>query len=326
MVLIETKLSHIELEKRPAPTFLVTFLPIDPMYLQGQDQEGIDRLVPLFAQKGTAVDGGPKWTWVDAWGFQWEIRYHPAPNASFPARPSGCGSTIRFGMQVVSNPCRDEEIQLTDQVLIEKFGFPSQPAPVSAAQYVDKYGFVYFDVYGEITGLYSDEGHIKGTGNFWQPAFAMSLTEILKMPTLETTIYQEFLDLLYRYDVPSVVRLVESVLVGLGKQSVERRRSDDLRWAGEAFWTAISQLPAGELPNRLAEGQSSLTNDEISLLAASWADRLAVSSSLDDSVNVVASAVRVWMDTCDFRRFRQNRESDRQIIEKILWFWWCSLA
>jgi hypothetical protein len=323
---IETKIPHLGLEQRSASPISKALLPIDPLLLQGLDQDGIDKLVPDFAQKGIAVDGGPKWSWMDAWGIRWEIRYHPFANMTFPSRPSGCGPTIRFGMQIVCGLHGNNTILSTDQNLIKKFGLPSQPAPANATQYVDKFGFVYFNIYGEIAGLYSDGGHIKGTGNFWQPAFAMSPTDYLKMPTDEITIYREFLDLLQSYNTTTSMHLVEAILVEWGKKVVEIDLANDPRWAGEAFWVAFNHLPSGKSRTRQVEIKSGLPEDEINRVAAFWANRLALSPSLQDSVSAIASAVREWIDTCDLSAFRQNHESDQQTIEKILWFWWCSLV
>jgi hypothetical protein len=233
---IETKVPRSNLERKPASIMPKAFLPLDPSILQGLDQEGINELVPTFALKGTAVDGGPKWSWVDAWGFRWEVRFHPYANTSFSSRPSGCGSSIRFGMQVVPGAFGDEEILSMDQELVEKFGLPSQSEQAHATQYVDKYGFIYFDIYGEIVGLYSDEGHIKGTGNFWHPSFAMSLEEFLQMPGDEITIYLEILELLGRDDSRAAPRLVEVVLVNWDKKLIEINHSNNPRWAGDSFW------------------------------------------------------------------------------------------
>lgn len=210
---IETKVPRSDLARKPASILPKAFLPLDPSILQGLDQEGIDKLVPTFALKGTAVDGGPKWSWMDAWGFQWEVRFHPYANTSFSSQPSGCGSSIRFGMQVVPGALGDEEIQFMDQELVEKFGLPSQSDQAHATQYIDKFGFIYFDIHGEIVGLYSDEGHIKGTGNFWHPSFAMSLEDFLQTPGDEIKIYREILELLQRDDSRAAARLVEVFLV-----------------------------------------------------------------------------------------------------------------
>jgi hypothetical protein len=157
---METMIPRLDCEKCPAPIFPKVLLPVDPLRLKGLDPDGIDRLVPDFARKGTAVDGGPKWTWMDRCGIVWEIRFHPHTNHAFPSRPSGYGSTIRFGMKLVSGLGGIEEIQSIDQDLVKGFGLPPQPAPLNATQYVDRFGFIYFDIHGEVAGLYSDEGHI----------------------------------------------------------------------------------------------------------------------------------------------------------------------
>jgi hypothetical protein len=235
MLPIDPKIAFSNLERNPATILPKAFLPLDPANLQGLNQGEIDKLVPSFASKGVAVDGGPKWSWVDAWGFRWEIRFHPDANFTFPSRPSGCGSIIRFGMQIVPNPFGYEEILSMDRSLVEKFGLPSKPVKLNATYYVDRFGFVYFNVRGEITGLYSDEGHISGTGNYWQPAFVQSLEEFLQMPTDEITVYQEFLFWLRRYDSLTAARLVEAILADWDKKIIETNHSDNSHWAGEAF-------------------------------------------------------------------------------------------
>ena len=232
---IETEVPRSNLERKPASTLPKAFLPLDPSILQGLDQEGIDQLVPTYALKGTAVDGGPKWSWVDAWGFRWEVRFHPYANTAFSSQPSGCGSSIRFGMQVVPGAFGDEEILSMDQELVEIFGSPSQSEQAHATQYVDKFGFIYFDIHGEIVGLYSDEGHIKGTGNFWHPSFAMSLEEFLQMPGNEITIYREILELLQRDDSRAAAHSVEVVLVDWVKELIKINHSNNPRRAGDAF-------------------------------------------------------------------------------------------
>jgi hypothetical protein len=326
MLPIEAKIPFSPLERNPASILPKAFLPFDPAILQGLDQDEIDKLVPTFALKGTAVDGGPKWSWVDALGFRWEIRFHPDANITFPSRPSGCGSTIRFGMQIVAKAFGDEEILSMDRRLVEKFGLPSQPLTVNATHYVDKFGFVYFNVRGEITGLYSDDGHISGIGNYWQPAFVQPLEEFLQMPTDELTIYQDFLVLLRRFDSLTASRLVEATLFDWDKKMMEANLSDNPRWAGEAFWADFNQTTVGESGKRLPGSASSLSEVDISRLAASWADRLVASASLASNIRAIASAARNWIDTCNLDALRQDSESDQQIVEKILWFWWCSLA
>jgi hypothetical protein len=126
MLPIEAKIPCSTLETTPAYILPKAFLPFDPAFLQDLDQDAIEKLVPTSALKGAAIDGGPKWSWVDAWGFRWEIRFHPYPNVTFPSRPSGCGSTIRFGMQIVPDAFGYEEILSMDRSLVEKFGMPSQ--------------------------------------------------------------------------------------------------------------------------------------------------------------------------------------------------------
>jgi hypothetical protein len=39
--------------------------------------------------------------------------------------------------------------------------------------------FVYFNIHGEIVGLYSDEGHIKGTGNPKEPLVFEKIQKLL---------------------------------------------------------------------------------------------------------------------------------------------------
>jgi hypothetical protein len=323
---IETKMPLSNLERKPVSILPKVILPIDPSILQGLDQEGIDQLVPASARKGTAADGGPKWSWVDAWGIRWEVRFHPYANTTFPSRPSGCGSTIRFGMQVLQGAFGEEEILAIDRELIEKYGLSSQSEQMQAAQYVDKFGYIYLDINGDIVGLYSDEGHIKGTGNYWQPSFVMSLEEFLQMPSDENTIYQDMLDLLQRYDSRTAARLVEAILFDWDKKLIEISRSDNPRWAGEAFWAGFNQLPSNESHKRLPESASSLSEIEISRLAASWADRLVATASPSGYLKALTYAVREWINTCNLDEVRQDRESDQQTIEKILWVWWCSLV
>ena len=146
------------------------------------------------------------------------------------------------------------------------------------------------------------------------------------MPSDEKTIYQDMLDLLQRYDSRTAARLVEAILVDWDKKLIEINHSDNPRWAGEAFWVGFNQLPSNESRKRSPEGASGLSMVEISRLAATWADRLVASASPSAYLSAITYAAREWIDTCNLDEVRQDRESDQQTIEKILWFWWCSLV